>query len=105
MLVNSGADVSFITLGVAEILELDLTDKQESGSSASGKFETKRGRVNAELIKGNHVYDLGKMDVLVPVKKNEGKYLNTQALLERYHFFKRFDITFRENILKLFFVL
>jgi hypothetical protein len=100
MLVDSGADISLIPLEVAEILELELKDKVSS-SSASGHFETCASTVNAELIKGNKPYDLGRMDIRVPTKKIHEKNLNSHALLGRSLFFNKFDITFRENTFKI----
>jgi hypothetical protein len=100
MLVDSGADISLIPLEVAEILELELKDKGES-KSASGEFETFQSSVHAELLKGNKTYSLGKMDVRVPCNISKGPTLNTQALLGRFLFFRKFDITFRENICKI----
>lgn len=100
MLVDSGADVSFIPLEVAEILGLKLEDKQKS-SSASGEFETFRSTVSADLLKGTTTYPLGNMDIRVPCKSTESANLNAHALLGRSLFFKRFDITFRETIFKI----
>jgi hypothetical protein len=98
MLVDSGADISFLPLEVAEILDLKLSDKKKS-RSASGLFETALSTVNAELIKGTQRIPLGLMDVRIPTKKTDDQSGNpdTFALLGRKEFFRKFDITFRET--------
>jgi hypothetical protein len=101
MLVDSGADISLIPLEIAEILKLKLTDKRIS-NSASGSFETAYSEVYAELLKGSRSYKLGKISVLIPIKKKDNS--NDTAphiLLGRSHFFKQFDITFRESVFKI----
>jgi predicted aspartyl protease len=100
MLVDSGADITLIPLEVAEILGLEL-GKEIRSTSASGTFVTRETKVKAQLLKGVKSYDLGLMDVRVPIDKIEGSNLQTYALLGRSHFFMKFDITFRENMLKI----
>jgi hypothetical protein len=100
MLVDSGADVTLIPLEIADILGLDL-GKQIESYSASDKFVTQASKVNAELLKGVKSYDLGEMEVRVPVKKIQSGIITSYALLGRSHFFKIFDVTFRENTLKI----
>jgi hypothetical protein len=102
MLVDSGADVALIPLEVAEILELDLNSNDAiESSSASGKFQTIGRKVNAELIKGTRNIDLGLMYVRIPLQKSHENQSNGHALLGRSNFFKKFDVTFRENMFKL----
>jgi hypothetical protein len=60
MLIDSGADITLLPLEVAEILNLKLSDPIKS-RSASGKFETRKGKVSADLLKGRNVYPLGEM--------------------------------------------
>ena len=102
MLVDSGADTSFIPLEVAEILDLKLSDKKRS-RSASGPFETALSIVKAELIKGTQKIPLGQIAVVIPTRKLEDEpgNLDTYALLGRKEFFRKFDITFRETTSKL----
>lgn len=102
MLVDSGADVSFIPKEVAETLELDIiTGEKIIASSASEKFETMAKIVDAELIKGSKKINIGKMEVRVSLKESHTDTLNSHALLGRSSFFKKFDITFRENTFKI----
>ena len=68
MLVDSGADTSFIPLEIAEILDLKLSEKNNKSRSASGPFETKESIIEAEIIKGNTTIPIGKMPVIVPIK-------------------------------------
>ncbi len=100
MLVDSGADTSFIPLEVAEILELDLT-KRKTSRSASGPFETSITFAIGELIKGTKSIPLGPITLIVPTKKIDDDNLDNYALLGRKEFFKKFDVTFRDNTRKL----
>lgn len=52
MLVDSGADTSFIPKEIADILELKLSEPKKL-RSASGPFDTASSKVRAELLKGN----------------------------------------------------
>ena len=65
MLVDSGADTSFIPLEVDEILDLDLT-KRKTSRSASGPFETSITSAYAELVKGTELIPLGMVVLIVP---------------------------------------
>jgi len=98
MLVDSGADMSLIPSYIADILNLKITEKRTS-ESASEKFETGVSEVHIELKKGNRRIKLGKMPILVTLDAD--KNLNTNLLLGRNNFFKKFDIVFRENTLKI----
>lgn len=100
MLVDSGADTSFIPKEVADILGLQLSEPKTS-RSASGPFETSKGTVKAELIKGNQKISLGEIPVTVPTKTIDGNNLESYALLGRVPFFRQFDVTFRETTRKL----
>lgn len=102
MLVDSGADISFISFEIADILGLKLSSETFTSRSASGSFETRRGTVYAELMKGSDNIALGEIPVSVPAKPSaDPKYYANYALLGRTPFFKKFDVTFRENIQKL----
>lgn len=102
MLIDSGADVTLIPKEIAEILNLDLTTGEKIQSfSASEKFETIGKEINTELIKGTKAINLGKMEVRISLKEAHAESLNSHALLGRNHFFKKFDITFRENTFKI----
>ncbi len=96
MLVDSGADTSFIPLEVAEILELKLGEVKTS-RSASGPFETTSATCQVELVKGGKPIPLGEMLFVIPTKKLDDENITSYALLGRGPFFNYFDITFREN--------
>lgn len=100
MLVDSGADTSFIPLEVDEILDLDLT-KRKTSRSASGPFETSITSAYAELVKGTELIPLGMVVLIVPTDKIDDENLDNYTLLGRKEFFRKFDVTFRENIRKL----
>lgn len=98
MLVDSGADTSLIPLYIAETLNLKFTDTMTS-TSASEDFETGISEVHVDLKKGNKIIKLGRMPVLVNLDTDMKR--NTHLLLGRNNFFKKFDITFRENTLRI----
>lgn len=100
MLVDSGADTSFIPKEIADILELKLSESKKS-RSASGPFDTASAKVSAELPKGNQSIPLGEMPVTVPLRTMDSNNLESYALLGRFTFFRIFDITFRETTGKL----
>ena len=100
MLVDSGADTSFIPLEVAEILELKLGEIKKS-RSASGPFETTSASCEVELIRRGKAIPLGNMNFIIPTKKVDDKNIMSYALLGRIPFFNYFDITFRENLRKI----
>lgn len=100
MLVDSGADTSFLPLEVAEILQLKLGSPKVS-RSAAGPFTTRFTTVQAELIKGREKIPLGPIPVNVPTRKTEKGNFLSYSLLGRIGIFNKFDITFRENTKKL----
>lgn len=100
MLVDSGADTSFIPLEVAELLELKLGEVKKS-RSASGPFETTNSTCEIELVKRGNNIPLGQIPVVIPTKKIDDTDVSSYALLGRFPFFSFFDITFRENSGKL----
>jgi hypothetical protein len=97
MLIDSGADVSLIPSSIAEVLKLKISDRQES-KSASGDFRTGKSEVKMELRKGIKSYDLGVMPIMVALDSDK---TGSNMLLGRSNFFKKFDITFRENIFRI----
>lgn len=100
MLVDSGADTSFLPLEVAELLELKLSEKTHISRSASGPFETKHALVQAEIRRDARL-PIGTLRVTVPVSKMDEKYAMNYALLGRDPFFKKFDVPFRDGSRKL----
>lgn len=100
MLVDSGADTSFIPLEVAEILELKL-GKTHTSRSASGPFETAQSQCHAALAKGISVISLGDLPLTIPTQKIDDQNVLSYALLGRRPFFNLFDVTFRENSLEI----
>ena len=101
MLVDSGADTSFLPLEIAEILELKLSEKSHTSRSATGPFETKHASVEAEILRGDTCIPIGAIQVIVPISKLNDRYITSYALLGRNPFFKKFDITFRDKNRKL----
>jgi hypothetical protein len=104
MLLDSGADISFIPPAVAATLELKLEDKEIS-VGASGPFETWNSVVEAWLIQsGVGEYPVGKIGVKVPVEEPAGGSGNQLAylLLGRIPMFDLFDIHFKQAQRKVF---
>lgn len=100
MLVDSGADTSFIPLHIANILKIKL-GKPIEARSASGPFMIKKGTINVTLIKGHIEIPLGQIPVDVPIQELKGGNQLDYALLGRIGLFTQFDITFREKTKKL----
>lgn len=104
MLVDSGADTSFLPLEVADILGLKLSEKLHTSRSASGPFETKHASGEAEILRGDRAIPIGTIHVTVPVAKVNEQYMTSYALLGRDSFFQKFDVTFRDKSRKLILV-
>ena len=85
MLVDSGADTSFIPLEVDEILDLDLT-KRKTSRHTSGPFETSITSAYAELVKGTELIPLGMVVLIVPTDKIDDENLDNYTLLGRKEF-------------------
>lgn len=100
MLIDSGADMTFIPLVVAEILELELSNETYTSHGASGPFQTKKSEMELWLAPGGkEEYPLGSIPVIVPVKKisDDAGVEISYCLLGRNPLFIEYDITFQES--------
>ncbi len=91
-LVDSGADISAMPKGFADILGIDLTDKQETIGGIGGKT----GAIKTTLDVAFHIgHETVRMNLPIYVVLDEKN--NFPFLLGRGGFFNLFDITFKEN--------
>ena len=101
MLIDSGADVSFIPKTVADILELDFSEGTARARSASGWFEKIDTKVGMKLIHKRREYDLGVVPVIVPsTDVIDGEEMPTAALFGRVPHFDTFHISFKQDRLQ-----
>jgi len=90
MLVDSGADVSMISLGLAKHLGLDLS-RRDSAAGISGGMPVFRSKVGVEIVHAGGT--LPRLDVPVWVPTRRG--LPPELVLGRGVFFEAYDVTFR----------
>jgi len=96
-LVDSGADTSFLPRQIAEILKLDLEEKDKKKSkSASEEFWTYRTKVHLEIMYHGRRIPVGMVDVSVPEKPALSEDLEKMILLGRSCFFDQYEITFND---------
>ncbi|MCK5616059.1 retroviral-like aspartic protease [Candidatus Pacearchaeota archaeon] len=93
-LVDSGADCSVIPMGLAEILDLDLTGQKQDSFGFGGKMECVESHVQISL-KQNHEKHEFKIPILVSSDDS------CPIILGRNKFFDKFKITFDSKHQKL----
>ena len=99
MLIDSGADVSFIPAAVADILKMELSEESTRSRGVSGWFETRSGVCEVSLVARHGVLELGTIPVIVPVMdldEEEGTSLD-YCLLGRDPLFTRYNIHFKQR--------
>lgn len=87
-LLDSGADISAIPRGVAEILGVDLSGEVPYAYGIGGKVDSIETKVNIEVQKGHEHYSFQ-----IPIKVILGDY-DFPILLGRAGFFDNFVISF-----------
>jgi hypothetical protein len=93
-LVDSGSTTTFIPLEIAEMLSLSI-EKEESAVGAGGRFPNTIRRVDIAILKGNTgVARFSNFPVYVPTEPDRIPYV----VLGRDSIFRKFDVTFRENL-------
>jgi hypothetical protein len=95
-LLDSGADISAIPRGVAEILGLDLSGEKTPAFGIGGKVDSVESTVNLTVEKGHEKYSFK-----IPVKVILGQY-DFPILLGRAGFFDKFVISFDQSQEKVF---
>jgi len=93
-LLDSGADISALPLGVAEILGLDLSAEKTPAYGIGGKVDSVQTKVNVTVEKGHERYN-----IQIPVKVILGDY-DFPILLGRAGFFDKFIISFDQSLEK-----
>jgi hypothetical protein len=99
MLIDSGADVSFIPAVIAELLDLDLSEETSRSKGVSGWFETRTSSCELSLVAKTGVLELGAVPVIVPVvdvEEEEGSSID-YCLLGRDPFFTRYNVHFKQR--------
>lgn len=99
MLIDSGADVSFIPAAVADILKIELSEEKMRSRGVSGWFETRSGECGASMVAKRGILDLRTIPVIVPVvdiDEEEGSSLD-YCLLGRDPLFTRYNIHFKQR--------
>jgi len=92
-LVDSGSNVTFVPLELADILSLPI-EREDSAVGAGGTFNNTIRKVNIRLLKGNTSFaSFPNFPVYVPMDQGRVPYV----VLGRDSIFSKFDITFREN--------
>jgi len=91
VLLDSGADISAIPKHMAELLNLDLTKKEEEAFGIGGKVPAIPTSMNIEINRKHERYNFR-----IPVKVILGGY-DFPPLIGRAVFFDKFDITFRQS--------
>lgn len=94
-LVDSGADITALPKGIAEILGLDLSGEREDVIGIGGKVPAVNSTCNI-IIKGRGKHETYSFLLHVKVILEE-KEDNFPVLLGRKDFFENFDITFKEK--------
>ena len=87
-LIDSGADLSVIPIGLAEFLQLDLSGKKEKSNGIGGQVNVVNSTMNITLKKPHETYNL---DIPVQVILDGD---DIPPLLGRQGFFDKFKITF-----------
>jgi hypothetical protein len=90
-LVDSGADISAISLGMAEILGLDLSGKKGFAYGIGGRVNSIETTMNLSVEKGHEHYTFQ-----IPLKVILGNY-DFSTILGRAGFFDKFVISFDQS--------
>ncbi len=99
MLIDSGADVSFLPAAIAEILGLELSKETSRSRGVSGWFETRTGKCDVTLRSTSGTLELKDVPVLVPVEdpKDAGDAVMDYCLLGRFPLFDLYNVTFKQQ--------
>ena len=97
-LIDSGADVSFLPLKIANLLRLDIDEADEKILTISGEAHVFTSKVYVEIPRtGMRPVSIGTIDVHIMQKEVDEKYLYKLIILGRRGFFDKFKITFNES--------
>ncbi len=91
-LLDSGADISVIPKGIADILGMNLSGERETVIGIGGMAEAASSIMSVVIAKGHEKYS-----IKMPVKIIFDEEDMFQPILGREEFFEAFHITFKEN--------
>ncbi len=99
LLIDSGADISFLPAAVADILGLELSEEKHRSRGVSGWFETRTGKCDITLRSTGGTIELKDVPVLVPVEdpKDAGDTVMDYCLLGRSPLFDLYHVTFKQH--------
>jgi hypothetical protein len=93
-LLDSGSTTTFVPLEIAEMLSIPV-EKTDSAVGAGGRFNNTIRKVRISVLKGKiPIAVFTDFPVYVPTEQDRIPYV----VLGRDSVFRKFDITFRENI-------
>jgi len=96
-LVDSGADLSFIPMEVAEYLRLDIDKSEFPILTAAGRTSVYKTQVHVEIPRrGKLPIPIGLLNAFV-MPTETGKYMPHYVVLGRQDFFDKFEITINER--------
>ena len=96
-LVDSGADVSFLPLEVAETLHMDMEKEGVKIMTIGGEIEAFSAKVHAEIPLDSHFpLRIGTLHVSI-MTHEVGKNYQQFVILGRKDFFEKFEVTINET--------
>jgi hypothetical protein len=96
-LVDSGADISFIPLEIAQTLRLDMDESENKILTIAGITNVYKTKVHVEIPrKGKLPVDIGLIHAGV-MPHESGKYTPEYVILGRKDFFEKFEVTINET--------
>ncbi len=100
ILVDSGADITYVPREVAETLNLNLdSNKMGKTNSASNEFKTFKTTIYAEIIRNGERVTIGQIPIVVPeeyMNPTDNEDVKNSILLGRHMVFEKFLIIFNE---------
>ncbi|MFQ5783175.1 MAG: aspartyl protease family protein [Nitrosopumilus sp.] len=96
-LVDSGADVSFIPLEIAQALRLDVDESDNKILTIAGITNVYQTKVHVEIpIKGKRPVIVGMINADV-MSHESGEHVPEYVILGRKDFFEKFEVTINET--------
>lgn len=96
-LVDSGADISFIPLEIAQTLRLDIDESDNKILTIAGITSVYQTKVYVEIpIRGKRPVDVGMIHADV-MPHESGEHIPEYIILGRRDFFEKFEITINET--------
>ena len=96
-LIDSGADISFIPLEIAQTLRLDIDESDNKILTIAGITSVFQTKVYVEIpIKGKRPVDVGMIHADV-MPHESGEHIPEYIILGRRDFFEKFEVTINET--------